>query len=301
MHLLGFVDEEIPRLQVAVDHAPGVRVRHRVGSAPERPHALAQPREPARVQRLLQRFPAHVRHRIVRDPVLGSDFVHRDNAGMFERPGGAGFAQEPQHGLGLGLRAGQQCLERYFALELRVEREVYDPHAATAQLAEDFVLAESSPRFRRARGHKFDKGRPGRTILRGRILQRGLAKIQRKSLAGRRRRTEAVIDRTCIDGRFHRARHREQLQATQFRRLVLANQTEPKQKRRQALAGLVWTATAPSRVDLRRSQPAAVHDQSSGTVGGSTGHEDPPPIPREEDMIGRDPLPSPQQSRIATP
>ncbi len=70
------------------------------------------------------------------------DGVNGANAGMIERGGGAGFAQETFERLGLAARVFWQEFEGHAAAELGVLGFIDDAHASAAELAEDFVVGD---------------------------------------------------------------------------------------------------------------------------------------------------------------
>ena len=68
-----------------------------------------------------------------------ADVVHREDAGMVQRGGGAGFLLEPSQPVRIGGELGRQHLDRDVAAEPRVAGPVNPPHAAFAKYLEDAI------------------------------------------------------------------------------------------------------------------------------------------------------------------
>src|SRR3981081_4293115 len=70
------------------------------------------------------------------------DGMNGANAGMIERGGGAGFAEEAFERLRIAVRVLREEFQSDAAAELGVFGFVDDAHAAAAKLAEDFVMGD---------------------------------------------------------------------------------------------------------------------------------------------------------------
>jgi hypothetical protein len=142
-------DDQVGRLQVAVDDAARVRVRHDVAGreqdaqrASERPAIAARARE---LEDLLERAPLAERHREVDLAArIGTEVVDRDDAGVLQLPGDARLREEAlEDRVRLAgvprQRLRVEHLHRDRALEHRVPHAQDDAHAAARHLAEQHV------------------------------------------------------------------------------------------------------------------------------------------------------------------
>ena len=86
----------------------------------------------------VEKFGHEVRLRLVR-----ADVVDGDDVGMLEGGGGARFLREAAQPVGIARGPGRQDLDGDVALEARVTRPIHLAHAATADVGDDFVRAES--------------------------------------------------------------------------------------------------------------------------------------------------------------
>ena len=89
-------------------------------------------------QSLGQRFPLHVAHHIVEEPIHFVGFEQRHNVRVRESGGELDFALEPL-AAEVRLRGRGQDLDRYFATEFDVAPEEYGPHPALAELTHQGV------------------------------------------------------------------------------------------------------------------------------------------------------------------
>ena len=137
------VDQDVGRLEVAVQDAPLVGVVHRLGRLghqPRRgPRVVAVAVEPAG-----QAAAGDQLHAEVALAVVLADLVDRHDVGVVQRRDRLGLVLEPPE-LGVaGQNAGPDHLQGDRAVQADLPRLVDDPHAATAQLAADLVVAEGS-------------------------------------------------------------------------------------------------------------------------------------------------------------
>ncbi len=143
-------------------------LRMGVGNAPRQ--LLDQPGRPIRlpgrpVELSIQTAPRQIFQLDVRQAVHIADRVNLHDMGMMKPGDRLCFGEEPCRGLGRGVDAGEDHLERTGAVQLHLPGLVDHPHAATAQLVDDLVpgngdhgegrrcwpgLGESGRRVRRA-------------------------------------------------------------------------------------------------------------------------------------------------------
>ena len=143
-------DDDVARLDVAVQHAAAVGVVDRVADVDEPPQQLAQLQRPAAGVVLQRRVGVEVRdglleavapdepHRVVRAAVgVGAQAVDRDDARVLQPAGDLGLEQEP---LAAGRVVGvvvEDLLERHLAVQLGVERHEDGAQAAPGVGPED--------------------------------------------------------------------------------------------------------------------------------------------------------------------
>ena len=134
-------DEQIRRLDVAVDDPGGVRGLERVGDLDrERQQQIGLERAPG--DAMLQRRPVEELHDEERAAVLLADVVDGADVGVIQRRRGPRLAAESGQRLGIVGEVGRQELQRDEALQPRVLGFVHDAHAAAAQLLDDAVVRE---------------------------------------------------------------------------------------------------------------------------------------------------------------
>ena len=145
--LAELADEDVRRLDVAMDDAALVRVRDRV----RRGDDVRQQREPigelaALADELLERPPRHLAHHVERRAVRRrAGVVHRHDRRMLEPRGDPDLALEPRHRLGI---ERQRLLERDGAAEHGIGRLDDAAHAAARDLGAHLV----APLGRASRG-----------------------------------------------------------------------------------------------------------------------------------------------------
>jgi hypothetical protein len=137
-HRLAGLEQDVLRLDVAVDDALPVGIRERRRRPARDPDRLedregAVPGEP-----LAQRFPRDPRHHVIEDPVGVAGVVEREDVRMGEARGGADLEEEPLRPEGRG-EPRPEHLERDAAVMAEVVREVHRGRAAAAELALDRV------------------------------------------------------------------------------------------------------------------------------------------------------------------
>ena len=136
-------DHDVGGLEIAVDDAGIVCGREAAARADEHLHDIGH-RSFADVEPLLDVVTFDELHRDV-DPIIEhAGVIHGDHIGMREPRERLGLSQQPGARFGvLALAvANADELERDAAVELRVVRFVYDPHAAHSELVHDDVAPD---------------------------------------------------------------------------------------------------------------------------------------------------------------
>ena len=135
------VEQDIRRLQIAVDHTFVVRIFDRIGHLADQLGRLAWRQRAVRDLRR-QACPLHEPHAEEVLTVVLADLVDRHDAGMIEIGSGFGFQVEALDLVFARELPGQDHLERDGPVEADLPRPVYHPHAAAGDLAEQLVVAE---------------------------------------------------------------------------------------------------------------------------------------------------------------
>ncbi len=132
-------DEQVGRLDVAMDDAAGVRVGQ-AGAQLGQPVDLAgQGHLLAAADHLRHRPAGDELHRQVRVALVLADRVDADDVGVMDLGGEPCLAQEAPAGLVVG---HLQDLDGDRPVEHRVETEVHDSHAAVSEAVPDFIRAD---------------------------------------------------------------------------------------------------------------------------------------------------------------
>jgi hypothetical protein len=132
------VEEDVGRLEIAVDDALGVGGVQRLADAGQDLGRFGRG-QGAGADAPHQRSAAHVAHHQERLAVLLAEIVDRDDRRVLERGDGAGLALEAGAERGIVEQFARQDLDRHFAVEVRVVAEVDGGHAAASDLvAGDF-------------------------------------------------------------------------------------------------------------------------------------------------------------------
>ena len=105
------------------------------------------------VNHLAQRLPFDELHRDEVQVVRFADFVDVRDVRMIESGRRLRFANEPLHPITVRSHLGGQNLQRNFAIQLCILRQVNFAHSAFADLRADFVTAESCARGQTMVGH----------------------------------------------------------------------------------------------------------------------------------------------------
>src|SRR6185436_11115721 len=137
--LLAIGDEDVRRLDVAVQDAARVRGVERVGNLHGEPQQQADGERPA-VDLARQRAAFEQLHRDEGAPVVLVYLVDGADVRVVQRGRGARFAQKPFDRLRVVRAILRQELQRDLAGQLHVLGEVYDAHAARAERVEDPIV-----------------------------------------------------------------------------------------------------------------------------------------------------------------
>ncbi len=138
-------DEDVGRLDVAVDDSFGVRRLERVRDLDARRQQLLELHGPA-LDPVLQGAPFQQFHGDEVLPILLVDFVDGADIGMVQSGSGAGFPLKTLDRLPVTRVLRRQELQRHAAAELRVFRAVDDTHASAAELFQDAIVGDASTR-----------------------------------------------------------------------------------------------------------------------------------------------------------
>src|SRR2546425_1728892 len=136
-----FGDEDVRRLDVAMDDPFGVRRIERVGDFDGHPQPALDFEGPA-FDQTLECGPVEIFHGNEGLALMLSDLVNRANTGMIQSRSGTGFAPEPLQRLGVGNYFLRKKFESNEAPEFHVLGLVHDTHPATTQLLEDPVVRD---------------------------------------------------------------------------------------------------------------------------------------------------------------
>ncbi len=143
------VDEDVGRLEVAVEHAAivGLLQGKRQGADQRR---RLRGRQAPQAQPLRQRGPVDVGHRQKRRAVDDAGFVEGADVRMVQRRGGAGGPPKARGGIGPAVV--QRNLQGDEPAQFRVVGQVNHAHAALAELHQDAVAPELFRRLPRPEG-----------------------------------------------------------------------------------------------------------------------------------------------------
>jgi hypothetical protein len=125
-------DDDIFRLDIAMDDAIGVRSRQRRCDLNRHIQGVSA-RHRLRQHSFTQGCAFDEFCGDKRSGVGLIDFVDRDDVGMVQARSGLGFLLEPLHAIGIGGRSIGQNLQRHFAIEPGVLRQIHLSHATRAQ------------------------------------------------------------------------------------------------------------------------------------------------------------------------
>ena len=141
LHPATAVEQDVLRLDVAVDNALVVRVLERVANLRHDGQCFAQ-RDPARVKQLAQAHPINVFHEKIEQPVSPPKLVERDDAGVVQLGERLGLAREAFGEGSVLADARRQNLERDNAVKFLLAGLIDGPHAPLSDQAKDFKLGK---------------------------------------------------------------------------------------------------------------------------------------------------------------
>ncbi len=139
LRLIGFVDHDVLRLQITMDHAVPMRESRRLEDLD---HDVNGPDGIERclvADQLLQRPAGDVLHRDVVRAVVSTAVVDADDVRVLQAGGGLGFAPKTLHEAGVLGEAPVQQLECDLAAQLLVLGEVHVGHPTRAEARDDLV------------------------------------------------------------------------------------------------------------------------------------------------------------------
>jgi hypothetical protein len=142
------VDHQVRRLDVAVDDAAAVGVVEPGADLLEVPELVDERQRLADLDQVRQRGAVHVFHRHERLMLVLAGVVDGDDVVVAQVAGGTRFAQESLNQL--VLEQITQHLDREEPIEVGVARQVDGAHAAVAEPADDFVLADALRNLRQS-------------------------------------------------------------------------------------------------------------------------------------------------------
>jgi len=147
-------DEDVRRLDVAMDQAGGVRDVERSGDVRDQRDRPLGLERPLAAQKAAQVDAFDPLHRDVEEPAVFAGVEHRDEVGMLEQRGDAALAQEPLAEPGVGGDGRVEHLERHRA-PLGIAGQVDGSGGALAQQRLDPVTGDLRARRERVgHGHR---------------------------------------------------------------------------------------------------------------------------------------------------
>ncbi|MCO5168447.1 MAG: hypothetical protein M9894_19070 [Planctomycetes bacterium] len=139
------VEEDVRRLEVAVEDPAPVRVLEPVRRLRQHLEGAALVHGPGAPQERVQRLAADQLHGQVADAVGLADVVDRDDVAVREARRGAGLVEEALHVLARGVDAREERLQGHRALQALVHGLVDGPHAALGDQRRDAVGPHAPP------------------------------------------------------------------------------------------------------------------------------------------------------------
>ena len=135
-----FVEQDVLRLDVTVDHLPLVRVIERGGDLPGDAQRLVDAKLLLASELAAQRFAPDVGHDVEEEPAGLTGVVQRQDVGMIQPGRGGHLSQKPVGPEG-ERQLGPQHLDRHLALVFHIVGEIHRRHAPAAELSLDGVTA----------------------------------------------------------------------------------------------------------------------------------------------------------------
>jgi hypothetical protein len=127
------LEEDVGRLDVAVDQSAGVRGSQPQGDLAAQPEYLVHRQDWLALQPVVQVFPFEQGHGEERHAALFADVVDRNDVIVFNASGGLGLAEEAAAQVGVVGHGRQHGLHGQAALVLRILGQEDHAHAAGAE------------------------------------------------------------------------------------------------------------------------------------------------------------------------
>ena len=137
-HGLAFVQQDVLRLDVPMDHVAGVRVPEGGSDLPRDPEGILHRELLLAFQLVAERFALDVRHHVIEEPSGVTRIVQGEDVRMIQTRGDLDLPQKPV-GSEPRRELRAEHLDRDRAAVLHVAGAVYDGHTTAAQLALDRV------------------------------------------------------------------------------------------------------------------------------------------------------------------
>ena len=139
-HRLAFMEQDVLRLDIPMDHAVRVRVVEGRGGVPSDADRLLDWKQLLAVEPLAQGFALHVRHHVEEEPIRLARVVQREDVGVIQLGDDLDLAEKPVGSDG-GCQLGPEDLHRDLAVVLHVVGQIDRRHAAAPELPLDSVAA----------------------------------------------------------------------------------------------------------------------------------------------------------------
>ena len=134
----GLFDDDVRRLQVAVNDPHGMSVRKRFRNLDRVSESNIRGQSTG-LDRLVERRPSDELHDHEVRAVLGTNVVDHTDIWMLQRADGLGFLRKPRPHVRVRTQVSGKNLDRDFSLEPRVARPIHLSHPARSQQGLNFV------------------------------------------------------------------------------------------------------------------------------------------------------------------
>ena len=139
--LIGWVDDDVAGLQIAVDDALGMGGGHRSSNAQKIAHGSRHGQRPP-LENPAEREAGHIVHRVKKLPFVLAPAMDRDDARMAELARGPRLEDKTLHVDGVQGAVGQHHLQGDQPAGSRFARPIDHAHAAAGNLPQQLVVAE---------------------------------------------------------------------------------------------------------------------------------------------------------------
>ena len=137
-HRVPLLEQDVLRLDVAMDDALAVRVGERVRDLDENPHRVAHGKLSRRLEPVAQRLAAHVRHHVPEQSVAGARRQNRHDVRMLQLRRDLDLLLEARRAH-LARQLGRQHLDDDLPVQRSLRRDEQPAHPAAAQLTLEHV------------------------------------------------------------------------------------------------------------------------------------------------------------------